>query len=146
VTLLSGPRADLPTAKRSSSGSLDAARLGRIVAHVEANLHNPLRVATLADIAALSPSHFSRVFKTTLGVNPAQYVRLRRLEAAQALMRTTTESLIAIALACGMADQSHLTRIFRQLVGMSPGRWRHRYSGVSVLREQGCDPAGRRGS
>ena len=101
------------------------ASLDRVVSYVEMNLENRIKVADLARIARLSPTQFSRVFRRAFGVSPRRYVRLRRLDTAMLLMRTTTQSLSAIALLSGHCDQSHFTRAFGQLVGMSPQRWRH---------------------
>ena len=52
------------------------------------------------------------------------YVAARRLERAKLMMTSTREMLANIALACGYGDQSHLTKRFRQVIGVSPGRWR----------------------
>lgn len=49
---------------------------------------------------------------------------LRRCELAKELLRSSPLSLAEIALACGFADQSHFTRAFARLVGMTPGAWR----------------------
>jgi AraC-like DNA-binding protein len=52
------------------------------------------------------------------------YVAARRVERAKLMMTSTRERLTGIALACGFADQSHLNRHFRRVVGTSPGLWR----------------------
>jgi AraC family transcriptional regulator len=98
--------------------------LDEVVSYVERNLEGSIRVTTLARIVRLSPTHFSRVFTKALGVPPGHYVRLRRLQAAMTLMRTTTAPLSVIAVSSGHSDQSHLTRMFSRLVGVSPRRWR----------------------
>jgi AraC-like DNA-binding protein len=51
-------------------------------------------------------------------------VKLRRIERAKVLMTSTDQQLTDIALICGFADQSHLNRSFRRVLGVSPGRWR----------------------
>lgn len=96
----------------------------RAVAHIEANLESKLKVRELADLVSVSRGHFSRAFKRTLGLPPMAYVMLRRIERAKALMTSTTQLLAEIALICGFADQSHLNRTFRRIVGESPARWR----------------------
>jgi len=53
-----------------------------------------------------------------------EYVAKRRVERAKLMMISTGEQLTYIALACGFADQSHLNRSFRRMVGVSPGTWR----------------------
>jgi AraC family transcriptional regulator len=102
--------------------------LDNVVSYVESNLDSSIRVAKMAAIARLSTAHFSRAFTKTLGVTPAHYVRLRRVQAAMIMMRTTTEPLSAIAISSGHADQSHFTRVFSRFVGVSPKRWRMRAS------------------
>jgi AraC family transcriptional regulator len=72
----------------------------------------------------LSKCHFSRAFKQTVGSSPMAYVAVRRVERAKLMMTSTGQRLTDIALACGFADQSHLNRYFRRVVGVSPGLWR----------------------
>lgn len=100
--------------------------MDKVVAYVERNIDGSLRINTLAQVARLSGAHFSRVFTQAVGVPPGRYVRLRRLEVAMLMMRTTTQKLSEIALSTGHADQSHLSRAFREVVGISPARWRVR--------------------
>ena len=85
----------------------------------------------LANVVALSRSHFSRSFKHTVGLSPMEYVVVRRVERAKVMIRTTKEPLAEVALACGFADQAHLNRRFRDIVGTSPGRWRRNNAPVS---------------
>jgi AraC family transcriptional regulator len=99
-----------------------------VVSYVESNLDSSIRVPQLAQIASLSTAHFSRAFTKVLGVTPAHYVRLRRVQAAMIMMRTTTETLSMIAISSGHSDQSHFTRVFSRYVGVSPKRWRIRAS------------------
>jgi transcriptional regulator GlxA family with amidase domain len=94
------------------------------VIHIESNLSGTILVAALARIAGVSCSSLYRTFRSRFGVTPHMYVTLKRVEFSQVLMLTTNESLNQISLACGMADQSHFTRIFRRLTGESPARWR----------------------
>ena len=109
----------LPTSK-----GLSPERLQRVRDYVEAHLGDALSLAVLADIACLSPYHFSRSFKQASGVGPQRYVLQRRIERAKALMRRTNESLALIAHEAGFSDQSHLTSLFRRETGMTPGRYR----------------------
>ena len=96
----------------------------RMLAYIEANLGSKIHIADLANIAALSKSHFCRAFKLSLGSSPMEYVVMRRVELAKSMTRSSRESLAQIAVACGFADQAHLNRRFRNTVGISPGRWR----------------------
>jgi AraC family transcriptional regulator len=105
-------------------GGLAAWRAKRALRYVEGNLGSRMAVRDMADVAALSTSHFSRAFKQSFGCSPIAYVMTRRIERAKLMMTSTREKLLAIALACGFADQPHFNRHFARLVGMSPGLWR----------------------
>ena len=107
-----------------SSGGLQAERLERVRDYVEAHLDDHLSLTVLADIACLSPYHFSPSFKQATGVGPQRYVIQRRLERAKRLLRQTHQPLAWIAQEAGFSDQSHLTQIFRREIGMTPGRYR----------------------
>jgi AraC-like DNA-binding protein len=96
----------------------------KAVAHIDANLASTIRIGDLADLVRLSNSYFSRAFKSTFGKAPQQFVLDRRVARAQHVMLTSEEALCDIALACGFADQAHLSRVFRRLVGASPNQWR----------------------
>jgi len=109
----------LPTSK-----GLSAERLRRVRDYIEMHLDDELSLTVLADIACLSPYHFSRSFKEAAGVGPQRYVIQRRLERAKSLLRRTHEPLARIAQEAGFADQSHLTSIFRRELGVTPGRFR----------------------
>ena len=108
----------------SSNKGLSPERLRRVRDYVEAHLDDDVSLTVLADIACLSPYHFSRSFKEAAGVGPQRYVIQRRLERAKTLLRRTHQPLALIAQEAGFADQSHLSSIFRRETGMSPGRFR----------------------
>jgi AraC family transcriptional regulator len=108
----------------STTGRLATWRASKVVTYIESNLSGTIIVAALARIAGLGCSHFHRTFRSRFGVTPHAYITLKRIEMAQVLMLTTNDPLSQISLACGMTDQAHFTRIFRRLVGETPGRWR----------------------
>jgi AraC family transcriptional regulator len=107
-----------------AKGGLSPQRLQRVRDYVEAHLDDNLSITILADVACLSPYHFSRSFKQALGIGPQRYVIQRRLERAKRLLRCTHQPLAWIAQEAGFADRSHLTSIFRRAMGVTPGRYR----------------------
>jgi AraC family transcriptional regulator len=96
----------------------------KIQSYIEDQLESRLVVEDLAKVVSLSVSYFSRSFKQSFGEAPHTYIVRTRVARAQALMQTTCESLSQIALACGLLDQAHLCRRFRQVTGTTPGAWR----------------------
>lgn len=82
---------------------------------------------TLADVAeqcGLSRGHFVKAFRLSTGTTPHQWRQRYRVQRAQSLLTNSAASIADIALTCGFADQSHLTRVFGRLVGQSPAVWR----------------------
>jgi len=118
------PRASARAPRPIVPSGLTAWQRRRICAQIDANLGTGIRIKDLAMFLCLSDSHFCRLFRISFGIAPYLYVTRRRIELAQALMLTTPANLSGIALACGMSDQSHLTRVFRRLVGNTPHAWR----------------------
>jgi AraC family transcriptional regulator len=96
----------------------------RVIAYIEANLDTSIRNKDLATLARLSEYHFNVAFRNSVGEAPHGYIIRRRVERAQGLMLSTEKSLSDIAAECGMADQAHMTRLFRSIVGESPAAWR----------------------
>jgi AraC family transcriptional regulator len=121
--LLSAPRSSGGAIAR---GGLAPWQLRKIDRYLRENLAHPLRLQAVARQVNLSVSHFNRSFKVSRGVTPHVYIVKLRLELAQSLMLTTEDPLCGIALACGLADQAHLTRLFRRRFGETPAAWRRR--------------------
>lgn len=107
-----------------SRGGLAPWQIRKVTNYVDAHLDQTIRNEELAAIARLNASHFGRAFRNSFGEPPHEYVIRRRVERAQGLMLSTSASLSAIALDCGLADQAHLSRLFRRVVGETPRAWR----------------------
>jgi len=91
---------------------------------IDANLVKGVRVEEVAEACGLSVSYFTHAFRTSTGHPPHSWLLKRRLEFAMRLIREGRSNLADIAVATGFADQSHLTRVFKRRVGISPSLWR----------------------
>ena len=101
----------------------------RVVAHyIEENLDNSMSLMELAEIARLSPYHFSRAFKKSFGIPPHRYHMNRRIEWATRLLAEPSLSVTDIALKVGFADTNSFSVAFRNLVGRSPREYRRALS------------------
>ena len=96
----------------------------KVLAYVQDRLDQTITVDQMASEAGMSPSHFARVFKETLGSTPMQYVMAFRIEQAMKMMDDPSRPLGDIALDCGFSDQAHFTRSFKQVVGQTPRAFR----------------------
>lgn len=105
---------------REYKGALSKRMLRSVTDYVEDNLVHDLTLDELAGIAHMSPYHFSRLFKRSTGLSPHQYVVRKRVERAKELLINTELTLHEVALSVGFADQSHLSRYTKRLLGTSP--------------------------
>jgi transcriptional regulator GlxA family with amidase domain len=102
----------------------DRKRVAAALRRIEAEPAQRLSLDELAAEAAMSQFHFLRVFEQVVGVTPAQYVLRTRLRRAAVELRSSTESISAIAGACGFSDLSTFNRHFRRGLGATPGEFR----------------------
>jgi AraC family transcriptional regulator len=109
-------------------GKLAGWQVRRVQIYIESHLGESIQVSDLSGIARRSTAHFCRAFKRTFGQTPHAYVTARRLHRARSLMLESGEPLSVVAILCGFTDQAHLSKLFRQHTGETPGAWRRRHA------------------
>lgn len=103
---------------------LSTVKLDAVLAHIQTNLDQRINLSDLAAIAGMSSHYFCRLFKQSMGVTPYHYILQQRVERAKQLLKQQDLSIADIALQCGFANQSHMTRHFHQQTGMTPKVYR----------------------
>ena len=98
--------------------------LRRATEYMRENLASRIELSDLAALTGLSQSHFSRSFKAATGLPPYRWHLNARIERAQRLLLETEATLVQVALATGFADQAHMTRVFRKVIGVTPSQWK----------------------
>lgn len=96
----------------------------RAVDYIREHIDRPITIAALARESNMSQFHFVRSFRKSLGVSPLRYVTALRVEEAKRLLRGTSDSLAGVAHATGFCSQSHMTTVFKRIVGVAPGEYR----------------------
>ena len=119
-----GDRATPETVSGPAKGGLAPKAKRRVEAYVEDHLAEAIRLQDLADAAGLSPFHFNRAFKRSLGLTPVGYVQDRRIARAKTLLKAPRTQVIEVAAAVGYQDPTHFAALFRRHTGMSPSRFR----------------------
>lgn len=105
-------------------GGLPVYQLSQILDYVDSELAADIKLADLAGLLGMSPFHFGRLFKQSMGIPPHQYVIQQRIERAKRLLKEGDRTIIEIALACGFTSHSHLSKQFRKVVGVTPKHFR----------------------
>ena len=72
----------------------------------------------------MSPFHFARMFKASMGRPPHEYITLQRMERAKRLLGTSDIPLVQVATLVGYQTQAHFTGVFHRRVGMTPRTYR----------------------
>ncbi len=113
-----------PAPTPPNRGGLAPWQVDRVKRHIDDTLADRIGLGDLARLTRLSTSYFATAFRVSFGTSPHDYICRCRVERAKALMTSTERPLCEIALDCGFADQSHLSRVFRRMTGHTPAAWR----------------------
>ena len=104
-------------------GNLAVWQERRATEYLVAHINTHLSISDLAAECGLSRSYFIRAFRLTFGTTPYKWLMEYRISRAKEMLKAG--ALIAdVASACGFSDQSHFTRTFSSLTGVTPGTWR----------------------
>ncbi|HIK03756.1 MAG TPA: helix-turn-helix transcriptional regulator [Trichormus sp. M33_DOE_039] len=106
-------------------GELPKHKLKTVLDYIQANLAEDITLENLAEVAGISQFYFARLFKKSMQLPPHQYIIRQRIELAKQLLHKPEYNITEVALECGFAHPTHLSRHFRRLVGMSPSDFRN---------------------
>ena len=103
---------------------LSKLKLQLVLDYIQGHLDQDLGLKELANLLQLSPHYFAHLFKRSMGVAPHQYVIQQRVRRAKQLLKSPDRTIGEIAYAVGFANQAHLNRHFKRIVGITPGAFR----------------------
>jgi AraC family transcriptional regulator len=101
-------------------GGLAGWQQRNVTAYIEEHVADQIQLSTLAQIARLSPYHFCRAFKRSMGLPPHRFHATRRIERAKAMLAKGSMSITEVGFALGFAQTSSFTAAFRRVTGMTP--------------------------
>ncbi len=111
----------------------DSRRVLKVKNYIAKNYMNEIRLATVADIAGMSPSAFSRFFKLHTGRNLSEYIIEQRLGYASRMLVDTSKSVAEISYQSGFNNLSNFNRIFKKKKGCSPSEFRENYHKTRIV-------------
>ncbi|BBH45846.1 GlxA family transcriptional regulator [Pseudomonas sp. KU43P] len=121
------PGGQLQFSRQGSSSPAGRSALQSLQRYIAANPAHDHGIAALAARVGLSPRHFARVFHHDVGMTPAAWVELARVNAARARLEAGREAPKQVAAACGFANADTLRRAFFRHIGVTPAEYRKRY-------------------
>ena len=97
------------------------------IEYIYNHIHDRITIEDLAEHTDLSPSYLSRLFKKELGIAVSDYIREKKIDKAQNLLKYSDFSLVEIANYLSFSSQSHFIQTWEKLVGMTPKKYRDHY-------------------
>lgn len=107
--------------------SVDSRRVQKVKDFIDNNYSEEIRLQTLADLANMTPTAFSRFFKLRTNKNISDYIIDVRLGHATRLLADSTMAVVEICYHCGFNNISNFNRVFRKRKGCTPTEFRANY-------------------
>ncbi|MEG4226805.1 AraC family transcriptional regulator [Microcoleus sp. N9_B2] len=108
-------------------GGLDPSKLQIVIDYINDYLNRDLHLGELANLVQMSPYYFTRLFKQSTGITPHQYVTKCRIDQAKLLLKQPEFSIAYISQQVGFHDQSHFSKTFGKIVGLTPKKYRDQF-------------------
>lgn len=105
-------------------GGLAGWQMRAVTAYLEEHLNQNVSLVTLARLARLSPHHFCRAFKQSVGIPPHGYHLCRRIEHAKVLLSDVATSITDVGSSLGYSNLSSFSLAFRKITGQTPSQFR----------------------
>lgn len=108
----------------AAAGERGSASVESVLAFLSQNADRPVSVAEMAGRMALSPFHFTRVFRAETGITPHAYLVNIRISHAEFLLKTTARSVKEIGFECGFNSECSFCTSFKRITGITPSAYR----------------------
>ncbi len=111
----------------------ESRRVKKVEAFIDSHYRDEVRLQTLADLASMTPTAFSRFFKLRTGKSISDYIIDVRLGHASRMLADSTHSIVEICYDCGFNNVSNFNRIFKKKKGCTPSAFRENYRKTKIL-------------
>ncbi|WP_316743645.1 AraC family transcriptional regulator [Pedobacter antarcticus] len=107
----------------SSAGAYASSPLAFVIQYIRSNLGEKINMNMLSEKACMSKSTFYRLFKRELGISPNDFILKEKIKRAKQLLSNPRSKIAAVSYELGFSDANYFIRIFKKLVGMTPGSY-----------------------
>lgn len=107
-----------------TAGSNDESECARIKDYIDSNYASALTLESISENIYVSKHHLSHIFKEQVGISPIQYLLMRRMDEAAALLRDTDTAISEVAKIVGYVDLAYFSQSFKRIKGVSPRAFR----------------------
>lgn len=128
---------------RGDTGGFDRRTLEDLIAYIDDHLRFSPLLSEMGPLVDVTPSHFARKFRQSTGLSLHRFVNFRRIQASFPMLRASDIPLAHLAIDLGFASQSHFTRLFSELTGMTPAKYRKQNKPVVARGVSMADPSPR---
>jgi AraC-like DNA-binding protein len=101
----------------------DNIAIGEAIKYLNRHFNEEVTVETLAKYSSLSKSHFTKLFGTSMGISPMEYLKNIRLQHAKKLLIKGDENITQVSLSCGFKSSAYFTKLFRERYGVTPSEF-----------------------
>lgn len=109
------------------TSTFDRRVLTSLVEYIDGHLRIAPSLGDLATRVGLSQSHFAKKFRQSAGLSVHRFINQRRVNASLELLKAEGSTIAGVALDLGFSNQSHFTRVFGDLTGLTPARYRKQF-------------------
>lgn len=106
--------------------------VSKVVIFIQGHFADPIALDDMVEVAGISKYHFTRLFLDTTQQTPIQYLTKVRINKAVGLLKNKDLTIDSIARQVGYANGNYFSKVFRAIVGISPGKYRQRRSFVPI--------------
>ncbi|MBO2945330.1 helix-turn-helix transcriptional regulator [Paenibacillus sp. F411] len=114
----------MPVAPKAKEPYEQRARLQKMLSYIEENCRTEMTLESIAGHFNMDPFHFSRTFKSTLGLSFKTYLNMVRVSLAEIKLENTDDSIMEIALECGFSSIRTFNRVYKSIKGRTPSHYR----------------------
>lgn len=104
----------------------------KITAYIKNNYMNKITLTDISEHVYLSKMYVSKIFKEEMKITLSEYINKTRIEKSKALLLDSSLSIVDVANLVGYEDQSYFTKVFKNIMGVSPGKYKEKHGKVWV--------------